>query len=64
VLILTSGTQPALVRSSDNLSKVSIRDAASASTLDLLDAKVVLIEEGAIDSLTAVLSGKTEVTSA
>jgi large subunit ribosomal protein L4 len=64
VLILTSGTQPALVRSGDNLSKVSIRDAASASTLDLLDAKVVLIEEGAIDSLTAVLSGKTEVTSA
>ncbi len=60
VLILTSGVQPALVRSGSNLRKVCVREAMSASTIDVLDAGVVLIEEAAIEPLTAVLGGKSE----
>jgi large subunit ribosomal protein L4 len=60
VLILTSGVQPALVQSGANLRKVCIREAASASTFDLLNANIVLIEEDAVEPLTVLLGGKTE----
>ncbi len=58
VLILTEAVERNLVRSSGNLSKVRVRRATSATTVDLLDASMVLIEESALEPLTAVLSGK------
>ncbi|MDX1740741.1 MAG: 50S ribosomal protein L4 [Rhodothermales bacterium] len=62
LLILTNGVQSALVRSGSNLRKLCVREAASASTVDLLDAGVILIEEAAIDALATVLGGKSEET--
>lgn len=64
VLILTNGVQSALVRSAGNIPRVCIRDASAASTVDLLDAGVVLIEEDAVEPLTAVLSGKSRAAAA
>lgn len=52
VLLLTAGPAPTLYRSCTNLAKVRVRPALEASTLDLLDAEVVLIQEGALAALT------------
>lgn len=60
VLILTSGVQSALVQSGANLRKVCIREATAASTFDLLNASIVLIEEEAVEPLTVLLGGQTE----
>lgn len=56
VLVLTNGYNPALYRSGRNIKKVTVREARNVSTLDVMQAKVVLVEEGALDALTAQLA--------
>ncbi len=55
VLILTNGQNDMLYRSGRNIQKLTIQDAAQASTLDLMGAGTVLLTEGAIDTLTDAL---------
>jgi large subunit ribosomal protein L4 len=55
VLVLTGGYDANLYKSGRNLPKVEVREAASASTLDLLDADVLVFQEDALDAITAVL---------
>jgi len=56
VLILTAEHHPTLYRSSKNLSKVSVKEARNASTVELLDAQAILIEEGGLSLLTELLT--------
>jgi large subunit ribosomal protein L4 len=60
VLVLTGENRPEIYRSSRNLSKVTVREARKASTLDLLSAHIVVIEERAIDTLVEQLGEKQE----
>jgi len=65
VLILTDITQPTIYKSGRNIPKVEVRDAASASTFDLLNAQVVVILENALPVLAQVLgNSETEATAA
>jgi len=57
VLLLTGGPDLNLYKSGRNLPKVSVIDAASASTLDVLGADVVLFQEEALTKLTNLLGG-------
>ncbi|MBT8401002.1 MAG: 50S ribosomal protein L4 [Rhodothermia bacterium] len=57
VLILTAGLQAPIARSAANLRKITVREAASVSTFDVLNADTVLLQEGGIDELTRVLLG-------
>lgn len=56
VLFLTNGHNPELYRSGRNVEKVTVKNALEVSTLDVMQASVVLIEEGALDGLVAQLS--------
>lgn len=58
VLFLTDGPDTTLFRSGRNLPKLEVKPATEASTLDLMNAQVVVIQEGAIDGLTASLTPK------
>ncbi len=58
VLILTSEYRPELYRSSRNLSRVDVREARKASTLDLLSAQAIVLEEGALETLTEQLGDR------
>lgn len=60
VLLLTNGVQTAIAQSSRNLRKVSVCEASSVSTFDVLNATFVLIQEGAVEALTRVLLGNPE----
>lgn len=60
VLILTSEYRPELYRSSRNLSRVDVREARKASTLDLLSAQAIVLEEGALETLTEQLGDSQE----
>lgn len=62
VLILTSAYSPEVYRSSQNLRKVSVKEAQHASTLDVLSAQVVLLEEGAVETLVNHLGEKEAAT--
>lgn len=55
VLLLTAGPDDILHRSGRNLGKLTIRPAAEASTLDLLGAQTILLQEGAVEALTEAL---------
>lgn len=55
VLILTAGFDDALYRSGRNIPKCDICPANEASTLDLVQAQIVLIQEGAVEQLTDAL---------
>jgi len=55
VLVLTNGLDSVLYRSARNIQGVDIREAAQASTLDLLSAHAILLQEGAVDALTSAL---------
>ncbi len=57
VLFLTETNNGALYRSSGNLAKVSVQEARNASTEALLDARVVVFEEGALAVLAEALGG-------
>src|SRR5690606_41969272 len=63
VLLLTGAYDEVLYRSGRNIPKLKVRNAAEASTLDLMDAQVVLLQEGALEALTRVL-GPTEAAEA
>ncbi len=56
VLVLTTGTQKAFYLSARNVPRVTVRTAEDASTLDLIGAQVIVMQEGALASLTARLS--------
>ncbi len=55
VLLLTAAPSETLYRSGRNLQKLAVRPAAEASTLDLLGAQAILLQEGALEALTTVL---------
>lgn len=57
VLFLTETNDDALYRSSCNLARVRVQEARNASTEALLDAGVVVFEEGALAALTEALGG-------
>lgn len=57
VLFLTETNNDALYRSSCNLARVRVQEARNASTEALLDAGVVVFEEGALAALTEALGG-------
>ncbi|MEM1041935.1 MAG: 50S ribosomal protein L4 [Bacteroidota bacterium] len=63
VLLLTGEHDDVLHRSGRNIPKLTVRPAAGASTLDLMNAHVILLQEGALSALTDAL-GKTAATSA
>ncbi len=55
VLLLTDGLHDALYKSARNVPKVSVREARNASTLDVLGAQVILVQEGALSTLSEQL---------
>ena len=55
VLLLTDGIDDTLFRSARNIPSLHVCPATQASTLDLMKAKVVLLQEGAIEALTETL---------
>lgn len=55
VLFLTANHNPALYRSSRNVAKLHVQEARNVSTFDLLNAKVVVLQEGALDVLNETL---------
>lgn len=63
VLVLTSEYRPAVYQSSRNVAKVKVKEATKASTLDFLEARVILAEEGALQALSSQL-GTPEATAA
>ncbi len=56
VLLLTGEHNPTLYLSSRNLPKVRVLEARNASTRDLLDAQVLLMQESAVEVLNRMLS--------
>ena len=62
VLILTSEYSPDVYRSSQNLRKVSVKEASNVSTLDVLNAQIILLEEGAVETLVNQLGDKQPAT--
>lgn len=56
VLLLTNDINSALYRSGRNMGKVTVRPARDVSTLDVMQASVVLLEEGALETLAAQLA--------
>ena len=55
VLVLTNGNDDVLYRSARNLPGVEVCDATQASTLDLMKARTILLQEGAVEALTSAL---------
>lgn len=55
VLILTPQVDEVLYRSGRNIEGLTIRPAAEASTLDLMNAKTIILLEGAVAPLTEIL---------
>ena len=47
-----------------NIPKLAVQDATQVSTLDLMSAKLVLVEEGALEALTETLRPKGKRTAA
>lgn len=56
VLFATTAVEQEIYRSAQNLSDVNVREVNSINTVDILDADVVLLQEGALEWLTDVLS--------
>jgi large subunit ribosomal protein L4 len=59
VLLLTAVSDNVLYRSGRNIPKLTVKPAAEASTLDLMNAQVILLQEGALDALSAALGKAT-----
>ena len=55
VLLLTAEPSTVVYRSSRNVSKLNVQAAEYASTLDLLDAQAIILQEGALDVLSRTL---------
>ncbi len=58
VLLLTSAHDANMYRSSRNIPRLRVLEATQASTLDLMNAKTLLIQEGAVKTLSAQLGAK------
>jgi len=58
VLLLTSAHDPVVYKSGRNIPKLQVLEATQASTLDLIKAKTLLVQEGAVKSLSAQLGSK------
>ncbi|WP_420454796.1 50S ribosomal protein L4 [Rubrivirga sp.] len=54
-LVLTNGIDDVFFRSARNLPGVTVCPADQASTLDLMNAKTILLQEGAVEALTEAL---------
>jgi len=63
VLVLTASVDSNLYKSGRNLPGVSVVDAASASTFDLLNANVLVFQESGLQRLTGILGGAASVDS-
>jgi large subunit ribosomal protein L4 len=63
VLLLTGSHDDVLYRSGRNIPKLTVKLATGASTLDLMSAHVILLQESALDALSSAL-GKTTSTEA
>jgi large subunit ribosomal protein L4 len=62
VLILTSENDSNLVRSAENLPKCNVRVGAEVSTYDLLNHKVLLMQQGTLQKIAEVLGGRKRAT--
>ena len=62
VLVLTNGQDEVFYRSARNIQGVDVREATQASTLDLLSAHAIVLQEGAVDALTSALRPSTKAT--
>jgi large subunit ribosomal protein L4 len=62
VLLLTNGNQSALYKSGRNIPKVKILEADKASTYDLLNNQILVLQESAVSAITKTFenSGKVE----
>jgi large subunit ribosomal protein L4 len=56
VLIATTEVEKEVYHSAQNLSHVNVQEVQSVNTVDILDAEVVVFQEGALDWLTDVLA--------
>jgi len=59
VLLLTGAHESAVYHSGRNVPKLTVRNASECSTLDVMKAQIVVLQEGAVDSLVSQL-GKSE----
>ena len=57
VLVMTGAHDSNVYKSGRNLPKVDVVEAASASTLDVLSADVLVIQESALEAITGLLGG-------
>jgi len=55
VLLLTNGYAPSIHKSADNLYKVNVREDVTFSSYDVVNAQVVVIQEGALTKINEVL---------
>ena len=62
VLFLTGDHDDVLFRSGRNLPKLTVKPATGASTLDVMEAQVVLLQESALDALSEALGSRTAAT--
>lgn len=62
VLLLTAGVDNILYRSGRNIPRFTVCPASDVSTLDLMKAHVVFVQEGAVDVLTEALRPATKTT--
>jgi len=56
VLLATTDVEKEIYHSAQNLSDVNVREVQSINTVDILDANIVVFQEGALDWLTNVLA--------
>jgi large subunit ribosomal protein L4 len=56
ILLITDGVEEGILRSASNLPKVNVQEAGSINTVDILDAETVVLQEGALEHLTQILS--------
>ena len=61
-LVLTNGIDDTFYRSARNLKGVDVRPVGEASTLDLLNAKTIVLQEGAVEALTEALRPSVKAT--
>ncbi len=60
VLLLTNGKSETVYKSGRNISKVKILEAAKASTYDILNNQVLVLQEGAVDTISRTFVNKSE----
>lgn len=56
VLLVTTETEPEIYRSARNLSKVNVQEARSLNTVEVLDADVIVFQEGALEIINELLA--------